>query len=239
MTSASTGGTVPLRSRPTPVTLTLMRLPGFDALAPTLTSRLQALAGDGRFRSVRVRRAVALMLVLAAAALMIASQREPESPPLIVAATDLRPGTVLTADHLTARPTPARFAPDGAVTTAAQAIGKRLTGPMRRGEVITDTRLLISALPESLTGKAGARLVPVRPADESVANLVQQGDVVDVLDAERNVLATDAVVAVAPSNPAGRSPGERTAAVVLAMDQRAAQRVAAGGLGTALALILH
>lgn len=168
---------------------------------PTLASRLQSLAGDGRFRSVRFRRIAAAMLVLAATALMIASQRTPEAPPLMVAATDLRPGTVLTEDHLTARPTPARLAPDGAMTSAAQVVGKRLTGPMRRGEVITDTRLLTSALPESLTGRPGSRMVPVRPADESVANLVQQGDLVDVLDAEHSVLATNAVVAMAPSIP--------------------------------------
>lgn len=222
-----------------PVTLTDMRLLDSDRLSPTLASRLQSLAGDGRFRSVRFRRIAAAMLVLAATALMIASQRTPEAPPLMVAATDLRPGTVLTEDHLTARPTPARLAPDGAMTSAAQVVGKRLTGPMRRGEVITDTRLLTSALPESLTGRPGSRMVPVRPADESVANLVQQGDLVDVLDAEHSVLATNAVVAMAPSNSSGRAPGERTAAVVLAMDGRAAQRVAAAGLGTALALILH
>ena len=182
---------------------------------------------------------MALVLVVAAIATAVVSNRRPEAPPLIVAATDLKPGTVLAAEDLVARATPIEVTPDHALTDYEKAIGQRLTGPVNRGEVITEERILTARLPESLTGIRGARLVPVRPADESVAHLVRQGDVVDVIDAERTVLARGAVVAVAPSNSSGRTAPGANPPVLLAMDEASAQRVAAGSLDVALALILH
>ncbi len=180
-----------------------------------------------------------MALVIAAVGVAVISTRRPASPPLIVAAVDLKPGAVLTSDDLSAQPVPADIAPDRALTDYDEVIGRRLTGPVGRGEVITEARLLTARLPESLTGIRGARLVPVRPADESVAHLVQQGDVVDVIDAEKNVLARSAVVAVDPSNSGPRTTGATNPPILLAMNEASAQRVAAGSLDVALALILH
>src|SRR5690606_23791604 len=140
---------------------------------------------------------------------------------------------------LRSAPVPPEVVPERALTEYEEVVGRRLTGSVGRGEVITEARVLTARLPESLTGIRGARLVPVRPADESVAQLVQQGDVVDVIDAEKRVLARDAVVAVAPSNPGGKNATAANPPILLAMDEAAAQRVAAGSLDVALALILH
>lgn len=213
--------------------------PGDRSLSPTLLARVRSAWSSGRFRSVRTRRIVALVLVFAAVTSAVVSTRRPQAPPLIVAATDLTPGAVLTAEDLATRETPAEATPDHALTAYEAAIGQRLTGPVSRGEVITEERILTARLPESLTGARGARLVPVRPADESVAHLVRQGDVVDVIDAEQTVLARGAIVAVAPADSSGRASPGATPPVLLAMDEAAAQRVAAGGLDVALALILH
>ena len=210
-----------------------------DSLSPGLLSRLRTAWPSGRFRSVRTRRLIALCLILAAVGVAVLSTRRSEAPPLIVAATDLKPGTVLTRDDVVARETPTEAIPDRALTDYEKAVGQRLTGPVNRGEIITEQRILTARLPETLTGIRGARLVPVRPADESVVHLVQQGDVVDVIDAEKAVLARRAIVAVAPSNSSGKSPTAGNPPVLLAMDESSAQRVAAGGLDVALALILH
>ena len=83
--------------------------------------------------------------------------------------------------------------PDGAEADVGAVIGSTLAGPARRGEVLTDVRLLGSRLAESTAGP-GARIVPLHLADGALIDLVRVGDVVDVLAAP----AADA---------AGRRPG--------------------------------
>lgn len=209
------------------------------SLHPTLLSQLRAFAANGHFRSVRVRRLIAVALVIAAIASAVVSQHNPTSVPLVVAAIDLRPGSVITHDDITTKSVVVDTVPPGAFSAVDQAVGQRVTGAIRSGEILTASRLLTSHLPAALTGNPDARLVPVRPADESVLQLVRQGDLVDVVDAESTVLARAAVVAVAPLPEPGRSPTSVSAPILLAMDRQSAQNVAATGLGTALALVLH
>lgn len=211
---------------------------GSDSLSPLLSSRIRALGTRGTFRSVRMRRVVAAGLVVAAGVVAIAAARAPADAPIVVAAADLRPGTVISAGDLSVRRTPPEHRPVGAFSDVDAVVGQRLTGPLRTGEVLTESRLLTTRLPRLLTGSSSARLVPVRPADGAVTQLVRQGDLVDVVDAESAVLARDAVVAVAPGIASGNRPAG-SEPILLAMDQASAQRVAATGLGTALALLLH
>ncbi|EGD54712.1 SAF domain-containing protein [Gordonia neofelifaecis] len=182
---------------------------------------------------------MALLLVIAATASVVYSHRRPDAPRVLTAAADLRPGTVLTADDLTSVPMPAATVPASALRDTGKAVGQRLTGPVTRGEIITETRLLTSRLAAQLTGSSTARLVPVRPADESVATLVRQGDTVDVLDADAAVLARGAVVAATPSAVSNRGIGGASSPILLAMNEQSAHEVAATGLGMALALVLH
>ncbi|AUH69808.1 SAF domain-containing protein [Gordonia sp. PS3] len=217
--------------------MTISHRPGH--LSPSALSRVQAILGTGRFRSIRIRRIAAALLVIAALGAFAVSRRHVGSPIVLTAATDLRPGTLLTAADLAARAVPADLSPPGALTDTGSAIGRKLTGPVRRGEMITETRLLTSRLPTALTGDPGARLVPIRPADESVVALVRQGDVVDVLDSEATVLARGAIVAGEPSNPSGKPMNSAATPILLAMNEQAARRVASTGLDMALAVILH
>jgi hypothetical protein len=66
--------------------------------------------------------------------------------------------------------------------SGVQVAGRLLAAPMRRGEPLTDVRLLeptlLAALPD-----ADLVAVPVRIVDGSAAALVRAGDVVDVLAA--------------------------------------------------------
>ncbi|EUA50722.1 putative flagellar basal body P-ring biosynthesis protein [Mycobacterium xenopi 3993] len=50
--------------------------------------------------------------------------------------------------------------PDGSHADVARVVGSTLAGPTRRGEVLTDVRLLGSRLAESTAGP-GARIVPL------------------------------------------------------------------------------
>jgi hypothetical protein len=127
-------------------------------------------------------------------------------------------------------------------------VGSTLAGPARRGEVLTDVRLLGSRLAESTAGP-GARIVPLHLADSALIDLVRVGDVVDVLVAPTagapdaappasKVLATDAVVVLvsAPQkNPS--ADGERV--VLVALPARVANTVAGSALGQAVTLTLH
>ncbi|WP_374613338.1 SAF domain-containing protein [Gordonia sp. (in: high G+C Gram-positive bacteria)] len=213
-----------------------------DSLAPRLRDRLGAALRPGWTRSLLVRRVVAAALVLAAVVVGVTGTRADGDVEVVVAAHELRPGQVVDVGDLQSRRIVAGTVPGGALAEAGPAIGKTVTGRVRRGEIMTDTRLLSSRLPADLTGDDDARLVPIRLSDDAVTALLRPGDVVDVLTEEAEVLARRAVVALhaAESQSGGIAPGGTAAApVLLAMDAASAHRVAAAGLDTALAVVLH
>src|SRR3954468_21933609 len=163
------------------------------------------------------------------------------------AARDLSGGSPLTARDLRAVALPAGSVPDGTLPAAARAAGRLLAAPVRRGEPITDVRLLgqslLAALPEP-----GLVAVPVRVADGSAAAaLVHPGDVVDVLavddpvsgrDAGRPVTVASAVRVVAVPTRAGAS-GDGGGLVVVAVDRMQAAALAEASSGARLSLALR
>lgn len=191
-----------------------------------------------------VRRSCAALLVLAAVISFAADRRQAPGTAVVAAARDLRPGMPLRPDDvLLVRIRPALL-PDGALRLTADVRGRTVTGAVRRGEIVTDTRLLGPRLPRRLTGDPGARLVPVHLADAGTAALLESGDVVDVLTKGGTaeppaVVATNAVVALAAGTAANRRGGESAAPVLLAMSAAAAHRVAAASLTTALTVVIH
>ena len=104
---------------------------------------------------------------------------------VVVAARDLRPGAALTSDDVRLEKRSATTVPDGSQADLGAVVGSTLAGPTRRGEVLTDVRLLGSRLAESTAGP-GARIVPLHLADSALIDLVRVGDVVDVLAAPAN-----------------------------------------------------
>lgn len=174
----------------------------------------------------------AAALLLAAGVLALAGQRTaPPGTLVVTAARDLAIGTALTSSdigtaHLTGPP-------DGLVTTA-QAVGAVLSGPVRRGEVLTDARLVPRGGPRPGAGRIA---VPIRPADPGTVDLLSAGMHVAVLsvddDGRATVLAPDAVVLSIPPPPKSE-PGRRL--VVLAVPPAVADRVTAVSLHGSLAL---
>jgi len=133
------------------------------------------------------RRLVAAGLLAVAVAAGLHAVRPPAVPTVSVwaAARDLAGGEPLTARDVRSVALPLAAVPAGALRAQARVIGRLVAAPMRRGEPLTDVRLLEPALLGALSSgdPAGADLVavPVRVADGATTALVRPGDVVDLL----------------------------------------------------------
>jgi pilus assembly protein CpaB len=153
----------------------------------------------------RHRRLLAALFAAAAAACGLAAARpHAQGARVLVAARDLAGGAVLGRSDVTVRRLPVQAVPAGAVRRAT---GRVLSGPMRRGEPLTDARLR-SGGPLSAHDPA-AVAVPVRLADAEVVRLLHTGDRVDVLAARadggplpaRTVAAAVPIIAVPAPGP--------------------------------------
>ncbi|MDQ3579398.1 MAG: SAF domain-containing protein, partial [Actinomycetota bacterium] len=120
--------------------------------------------------------------LLAAGALLLAMAPVPPPAPaateapqttVLVAARDLPAGRTVGADDLRPAERASAQLPDGALTSGADVVGRVVTGSVRRGEVITDRRLLGPGLSASLD--AGVVASPVRLVDLEVAALLRPG----------------------------------------------------------------
>ncbi len=165
----------------------------------------------------RVRRAVlarrrglaALCTALAVlAGLRAVAPPPPPTVPVVVAARDLAAGTTLGDDDVTVVQVAARTRPDGTSGTTATSRGRVLAAPLRRGEPVTDVRLVGPGL---LRGYPGLVAAPVRVADAAAVGLLRVGDRVDLVAADpaggpAEVVARGAAVLALPR------PSERTGA---------------------------
>jgi Flp pilus assembly protein CpaB len=146
-------------------------------------------------RAVLARRrllAALLTAVAVATGLHAAAAPPPASVAVTVAARDLPAGTVLGADDLTRR----AFAPDSVPDDLVAApTGRALAGPLRRGEPVTDVRLVGPALTE---GHPELTAVPLRLPDAGMVDLLRVGDRVDLVAADPQGGTAD-VVAVGVS----------------------------------------
>ncbi|MFT4289513.1 SAF domain-containing protein [Nocardioides sp.] len=129
-----------------------------------------------RRRLLSHRRVLAALLTGLAvlAALRALSPGAPASVELTVAARDLPAGVTLGAGDLTTVSVPASLVPDGAT---AEPAGETLAAPLRRGEPVTDARLVGAAL----AAEPGQVAVPVRLPDAEMAALLDPGDRIDLL----------------------------------------------------------
>jgi len=122
---------------------------------------------------------------LAGLAVLAALQAlRPPAPPTTAvwaAARDLSGGLPITAGDLRRVALPRADVPAGAIPAATSVAGRLLAAPVRRGEPLTDVRLLGPSLLAALP-RPGLVAVPVRVVDgPAAAALVHPGDVVDVL----------------------------------------------------------
>ncbi|GAA4366562.1 hypothetical protein GCM10023088_13460 [Actinomadura verrucosospora] len=198
-------------------------------------------------RLSRLRRPLAALFAAAAAGLALPALRPgpPASVRVLGAARDLPGGTPLAPADLRPLDLPPSAVPAGALR--AGGAGRVLAGPMRRGEPLTDARVVGAGL---LRGYGpGTVAAPVRLADAGAARLVRPGDRVVILTvpsegapangprprwpAARVVVSEVPVIAIPPPDENGPEEG---ALVVLATDRP--QAVALAGAAGPLALTI-
>jgi Flp pilus assembly protein CpaB len=213
--------------------------------APVLSRLLPGLRPDWT-RTVAARRIAAGALVVLAAVAALRSDPRGDHTDIVVAARDLAPGVPLTADDIRVESRLAATIPDGSQSDLDALVGSTLAGPARRGEVLTDVRLLGPRLAESAAGP-DARIVPLQLADTALLDLIRAGDVVDVLaapatdvgaDAQPQVVATDAIVVLVSEKPTGQASGTDRV-VLVALPAPAANDVAGTALTHTITITFH
>lgn len=218
-----------------------------DALNPSVMSRVLAALRPDWPRTLAARRVAAGALVILAAVIALRSDPQGDRTEIVVATRDLASGIELTADDVRLENRTAATVPDGSQSDMGAVVGATLAGPARRGEVLTDVRVLGPRLAESVAGP-DARIVPLPLADSALLDLVRPGDVVDVLaagvdapagaDARPQLVATDAVVVLVSEKPKGAGNGSDRV-VLVALPAHAANDVAAAALVQTVTLTFH
>ena len=214
------------------------------SLNPSLQNRISQWLRPDWSRTVLARRIAAGGLVVLAGVAALRPDPDGDRAHVVVAARDLSPGTELTVDDLQLETRLRPTIPDGSESDIGSVVGSTLAGPARRGEVLTDVRLLGRRLAESAAGP-DARIVPVHPADSALIDLVRPGDVVDVVAASDSgsqsnphVVATDAIVVlVSAKQKAQGAANDRV--VLVALPPASATAVAGAALVQTVTLTLH
>jgi Flp pilus assembly protein CpaB len=178
--------------------------------------------------------AAGLAAASVASGLSVVAPDTPPSDAVLTVTRDLPAGAVVTADDVRRTAVPVGLRPVGALSSSKQAVGRLVAGPVRRGEFLTDVRLLGAALlppgPEvALT---------VRLAEPATASIVVAGDRVDVLSAAPDAAATAVVVASGVrvlAVPDGSGAGDG-ALLVLAASRPTAARLAAAAVTGSLSV---
>ena len=171
------------------------------------------------------RRLLAGLLTAAAVAagLRTVAPAKPPTVPMTVAAHDLAAGETVSAADLTTTDVPPGAVPDGILTEAA---GGVLASAVRRGEPITDARLVGASL---TTAHPDLTALPVRLPDPAMAGLLEAGDRVDVY------AVAAAGDAAASSADARRVAGDVLVLAVAPQEDRGGS--AAAGLGGRLVVV--
>lgn len=214
---------------------------------PSLPTRISQWLRPDWSRTLLARRIAAAGLVVLAGVAALRPNPDGERTQVVVAAHDLSPGAALTADDLRVENRLVPTIPDGAQSDLDTVVGSTLAGPARRGEVLTDVRLLGRRLAESAAGP-DARIVPVHPVDGALVDLVRPGDVVDVVAASETssqstakvagVIATGAIVVLVSAKQKAQS-ATSDRVVLVALPVAAANAVAGAALTQTMTLTLR
>lgn len=194
-----------------------------------------------------VRWLVAAGLLGLAALLLLSGQPPATAAPtttVLVAAHDLRGGVSLTRADLHLARLPSGLLPSGALRAVSAALGRSPSGPVRRGEPLTDVRLLGPALLRA-SGAGALVAAPVRIADPGAVALLRPGDRVDVIagagtapgGGPARVVAPDLVVIGVP--PGGADGAAEGALVVLAASPAVAARLVGTAATARLSVTVH
>lgn len=172
----------------------------------------------------------------------------PHTVAVVAAARDVPAGQRLTDRHLIVVRRGRESLPDGFIRAASTARGATVISALRRGELITDVRL-VSPRAASRLG-TGQVAVPVRIADAEAVSLLRPGYVVDVLAAgatqtsaagEARLVASAVRVLTIPRGTSGRlgSPFGEGALVLVSTSAATAVRLAGAAVTDRLSVVLR
>lgn len=194
--------------------------PSSTAPTPATTRQRLSRAGHQVRRAILARRRLLCALCLAGAAfatLRTLAPAPPDTVSVLVAARDLPAGATVAGDDLTTVDLPPEALPDHAAS-ASYAVGRTLASPVRRGEPLTDARLVGASLLEGYPGRVA---VPLRLPDRVAADLLRVGDHIDLLATDQRTGSTTLVGGDMP---------------VIAMPQETASTATNSGLGRLIVL---
>ncbi|MGV9412589.1 SAF domain-containing protein [Nocardia sp. NPDC003693] len=199
---------------------------------------------------VLLRRIAAVALLTLAAALALRADPGGRHTEVVVAARELPPGHVLAATDIRRAPRDPAGLPAGAVRDPDAIVGSALGGGVTTGEILTDLRVIGPRLAAVAARSPDARIVPIRLADNGVAEVLRPGDRVDVVAAEETggagrparLLASDAAVVLVSGGATAVESTQRgrdEPLVLVALDARYATVIAAASLRTALTVVVR
>ncbi len=194
-------------------------------------------------RTLRRQRRWTVALCAALAVFSVTQALAPPDPPttsVVVASRDLPAGQVLGPDDVRVVRLPRDLAPKGVAASAEVLVSRTLASPVRKGEPISDRRVVGEALVAGYA--AGLVASPVRIDDAEVVSLLRVGDHIDVyaavsddVDDARRVV-TDAAVVTLPQVAEDARDG---ALVVLAVTPGDAASLAQGSAAGPLSISLR
>lgn len=176
---------------------------------------------------------------------------------VLTAARNLAAGTALTEADVVRVLLPDHLLPEGVLLDVGGVTGRLLAGAVRRGEPLTDVRLvgpgLLALLGDGQPGgdppggnQPGGNqfvAVPVRLADPASAALLRPGDVVDVLGASTAADGPPAAAVLAAVAPVLAVPQQTAdlegALVVLAVPPATAARLAGAAVTSRLSVVVR
>ncbi len=173
-------------------------------------------SGRRRGRRWRLwRRLLSVVFLICAAVTATWETPPPVEGQVITVADDLPTGKILEDSDLVL--VTVAWAPAGVLRGQAEAIGQVLVSPVRRGEILTDVRLVSRDGPSAGPGR---KAVAVRPADPAMAGILTAGVRVAVIGVDSAgaavILTADAVVLGLPTaSPDSSTLGGASASPVL------------------------
>jgi pilus assembly protein CpaB len=185
------------------------------------------------------RRMIAAMLAILGVLILVGATRGSASASVktLVATHEIVSGAVITNEDVSLRDLPIHLVADGSFHSRADAIGQIAVGAIRRGEVITDARVVAP----SLLSESGLVAIAITLNDSANAQLVHAGDRVDVLASRGGAIASDgatpARLVASDVEVLSTKTHESSGVVVLAVTASDAQAIA--GVDDRITLVLR
>lgn len=204
---------------------------------------LHVLRTPGHRRSVLLRRVMAAVLLVTAAASALASTRE--QPRVVVMARDVAAGETLALGDVSVARVPSSALPATALgNNPEDAVGRVLVAAASAGEILTTTRLLSSDLVADF-GMDNGHLIPLTLAEPEISRNLHHGDTVNIVGT-----VEDRPDGTAPAGGTTIARGARvvsvgtggddarTQSLLVALPAEAAEDVAAASLAQPLTVVI-